>query len=492
MTLQHNLWPFSDLAPREVQLEALAAANGKSGFALFMRMRLGKTLTAYAEFVNLREEGLVDWFVCICPNTLKEQWREQIESVDAYTPICIYESNNKKRIDWFLKKNKKGGIIIVNYESVRTFMAEEYWNRFNTIKTYLVADESTKIKDPTKKSSKACLELASICSYKRVLTGKPTANSNADIWSQLKFIGATERNYYQHKYYFCIHGGYMGRTVVKNVNVEILQQEMAPHCFIADDKYIKGFEKIYEPLRKVELLPEQRNQYKAMEDSLILDLGDDTEITAPIALTKYLRLQQISSGIAGDVDGNQHNLVDPARNPRIRAVKDILENECSNKTIIICRFKLSIDNLYKELTKEGYKCLKLYGKEGMRAEGLDIDEQKRKFNTEDYDILIAQIQVLSYGHTLCAEDNKPCDTVIHYECDFSLLNRAQCESRPEKYERNGAISHFDFFASKMDRYIMNALIRKEDASTALMGYARSSGVLSQPAPADEDVVATLF
>ena len=74
-------------------------------------------------------------------------------------------------------------------------------DRINTIRTYLVADESTKIKDPTKKSSKACLELASICSYKRVLTGKPTANSNADVWSQLKFISATERNYYQHKYY---------------------------------------------------------------------------------------------------------------------------------------------------------------------------------------------------------------------------------------------------------------------------------------------------
>lgn len=470
-----------------MQLEALAAAQDKPGFAFFMRQRLGKTWTAFAEFINLKDKELVDWMVVICPNTLKEQWKSAIEEADPYMPICIYESANKARIDWFLKKNKKGGVIIINYESMKAFMEAEYWNKFNTIRTYVCADESTKIKDPSKKSSKACLEFASICSYKRVLTGKPTANSNADIWSQLKFISATDRNYHQHKYTFCILGGYMGRTVVKNVNVEILQTEMAPYCYIAPDKYIKGFEKVYEPLRKVELLGEQRNQYKAMEDSLLLDLGGEVEITAPIALTKYLRLQQISSGIAGDVDGLQHNLVDPSRNPRIRAVKDILENECSNKVIIVCRFKLSITNLKRELEKEGYKVAVMVG--GMGAE---LEEQKRLFNETDYDVLMAQIQVLNFGHTLCGPDAKPCDSVIYYENDFSLINRAQTESRCEKYGRNIAISYYDFYASKMDRYIMNALIRKEDASTALMGYARSSGVLSQPKDEPEDVIATLF
>lgn len=481
MTLQHNLWPFEHLEPRDVQLEALAAAQNKPGFAFFMRQRLGKTWTAFAEFTNLRNDGVVDWMVIICPNTLKEQWKNAIEEADPYMPICVYESAKKDRIDWYLKKNKKGGVIIINYESMKAFMEAQYWNKFNTIRTYVCADESTKIKDPSKKSSKACLEFASICSYKRVLTGKPTANSNADIWSQLKFIAATDRNYYQHKYTFCIMGGYMGRTVVKNVNVGILQTEMAPYCYIAPDKYIKGFEKVYEPLRKVELLGEQRMQYKTMEDSLILELEGDAEATAVIALTKYLRLQQISSGIIGNTDGDQINLIEPSRNPRIKAVKDILENEVSNKCIIVCRFKLSITNLKKELEKEGYKCATMTG--GMGADFLE--EQKRLFNEEDYDIMIAQEQVLNFGHTLAATDNKPCDSMIFYENSYSLINRAQCESRPEKYGRIGAMSYYDFFASKMDKYILQALIRKEDASSALMGYAKKHSVLNRE-PSEEE------
>ncbi len=485
MQTQQEIWPFSHIEPREVQIEALHAAKNKTGFALFMRQRLGKTWTAFAEFINLRNAGEVDWMVIICPNTLKEQWKEAIEFADEFIPICIYESSAKAKTDYFFKKNRKGGVIIVNYESMRAFMAAEYWQRFNTIRTYVCADESTKIKDPTKKSSKACLEFASLCSFKRVLTGKPTANSNADIWSQLKFINATERNFYQHKYYFTIMGGYMGRQSVKNVNEGILKDEMKPFVYIAPDRYIKGFEKVYEPLRKVQLLGEQLNQYKAMEDALLLDIGNDIEITAPIALTKYLRLQQISSGIAGDIEGVQHNLIDPARNPRINAVKDILENEVSNKCIIVCRFKLSITNLKRELEKEGYKCAIMIG--GM---GKELEEQKRLFNESDYDILIAQTQVLNFGHTLCGPDNKPCDSVIYYENDFSLINRAQTESRCEKYGRDGAVSYYDFFASKMDRHIINALRRKEDASMALMGYKRSAGIM--PSVESEDATATLF
>ena len=93
--------------------------------------------------------------------------------------------------------------------------------------------------------------------------------------------------------------------------------------------------------------------------------------------------------------------------------------------------------------------------------------------------MIAQTSVLSFGHTLCATDEKPCDTMIFFENDFSLINRAQCESRPEKYGRDMTISYFDMFASKMDKYILQKLIDKEDASLALMKYARENGMRPQ-------------
>lgn len=469
-----EIWPFPERPPREVQIEALQKGYGKEGFAYFMRQRLGKTWTAYAEYTLLKEEDKVLWMVVICPNSIKQAWVEAIEEVDPYTPICVYESQNKKKVNHFFEKNKIGGVFIINYESVKAFMADEGWNKLNTLKTYLVADESTKIKEPAAKMTKACHDLASVCMYKRVLTGKPVANNNADIWAQLKFINVTHRNYYQHKYTFCIVGGYQGRQIVKSINTDMLKREIEPHCYIAPDKYLSKFEKVYEPMRFVPLQGEQLKQYKDMEDSLLVELSNDIKITAPIALVKYLRLQQISSGIAGDIDGVQHNIVNPADNPRIKNVTAILENEITNKVIIVCRFTLSMENLFDVLTDRGYKCAVMKG--GM---GSELDEQKRLFHEGDAQVLLAQIQVLSFGHTLCGPDADPCTDMIFYENDFSLINRSQCESRPEKLERDLPISYWDMFASKMDKYVLSALIRKEDSSMALMGYARQYGVLNQ-------------
>jgi len=471
-----SLWPF-DIKPREVQLEAIAAGFGKEGFAYFMRQRLGKTWTAFAEYSILRSQGKVEWFFVVCPNSLKDQWEEQITLVNPYIPICVYKSNNKKQTKYYFSKNKRGGVFIINYEALKTFVKDFVDDPlFDPARVYLAADESTKIKDPTSKTTKAAHALAELCSYNRVLTGKPYANSNADLWSQLKFARATQLNFYQHRAYYCRLGGYMGRQVVKNANTEHLKNAMAPFCYIAPDKYIKGFEKVYEPMRRVNLTGELEQQYKQMEDALVLALNSDVKITAPIALTRYLRLQQISSGVAGDIDGLQHNLVDPFSNPRIRVVREILDNEVDHKCIIACRFVLSIKNLKRVLEADGHKCAILMGSDHMRAMGLNVEEEKAKFNNGDYNILIGQLQTLAYGHTLPGNKDNPCDSMIFYENDFSLLNRSQCESRPENADNQMPISYYDLFASKMDKYMVGTLVKKEDASLKLMGYARRHGV----------------
>lgn len=472
-----KLWPFLEKEPRDVQLRALSFGYGKLGFAYFMRQRLGKTLTAFAEFTLLNREDKVDWFFVICPNSLKEQWKNAIEEVNPFIPVHIYRSSTKPKTEYYFRKVKRGGVFIINYESMASFVAWENWfTKFDPQRTYIVADESTKIKDPHQKTTKACLEVASVCRYRRVLTGKPTANSNCDIWSQMKFIGCTERTFINHKYTYTVVAGHNGVTSVENQNEDQLKAEIAPHCYIAEDKYIQGFEKVYEPLIQVQLTREQKEQYLDMENDMLVQLGD-INVTAPIALVKYLRLQQISSGIAGDVDGVQHNTIDPFKNPMIQSVVDLLEEEIDHKVIIVCRFRKSIENLELVLSDKGYKTLTLQG--GM--DDWEIEDVKATFNSahSGYNVLIAQTQVLSFGHTLCADDENPCDSMVFFENDFSLINRSQCESRPEKYERNKPISYYDFFVSPVNKRVIQALVKKEDAAMYLMGYARNKGIFGQ-------------
>ena len=476
-------WPFDDIEPREVQLQALRKCYGLQGAAYFMRQRLGKTLTAFSEYTLLKKEGKCDWFFVICPQTLKEQWSVAVEQADFFTPICVYNSNNKKATEHFFNVNKTGGVFIINYESVKTFSELFDMYFIDKKRIYLCADESTKIKDYSSKSTKACVNFSQDCGFARVLTGRPRANSNADLWSQLKFIRCTSRNYYQHRSMFCVTGGFQGRQIMKDINVELLQKEIEPICYIAEDKYVKGFKKVYEPMRRVNLTGELAVKYKKMQEELLFELEGDISIKAPIILTKYLRLQQISSGIVGDMDGLQHNIVEPHSNPRIKETLDILENEVENKCIIVCRFRKSIENLYRILVGKGYKVSVLNG----NMTPAQVEKQKYDFNEGENDILIGQTQVLNYGHTLCAGDERPCDSVIFFENDFSIINRIQCESRPEKYERDWPISYYDLYASKMDRYILEKLINKEDAGLTLMNYSRTNGFRPEGMNVDKEV-----
>lgn len=475
--MDNLIWPLEGVEPREVQLAALKAGYGKPGYAYFLRQRLGKTWLSYAEYKLLKKEDKVDWLVVICPNSIKQQWYEAIEQVDMYEPIVIYDSQKKYQVEHFFKRNRKGGVLIINYESVKTFYDDQGWSKINPLRTYLVADESTKIADYDAKMTKAALELAALCQYTRVMTGKPSKGSNSNLWAQLKFISATDRSYIQHQHYFTVVGGTRGGKVsMMDVNTDILKKEMEPFSFIADDKYIDSFRKVYEPMRKVEMLGEQRRMYEAMEKELYFEILEK-KMTAPIVLVKYLRLQQISSGIGSakgqeDNEVEHFNLIPPDKNPRIKAVREILDSETGKKTIIVCRFKLSIKNLKQELEKDGHKVAVMHG--GMGAE---LDVQKKLFTEGDHDILIAQLQVLNFGHTLCGPDDRPCEDMIFYENNFSLVDRAQCESRPEKLGRSRPISYWDFYASQMDRMMIKTLIKKEDASQALMGYARDKGIL---------------
>jgi hypothetical protein len=49
------------------------------------------------------------------------------------------------------------------------------------------------------------------------------------------------------------------------------------------------------------------------------------------------------------------------------------------------------------------------------------------------------------------------------------------------------ISYYDMYASKMDRYIIETLRRKEDASMNIMGYARQYGFRPKQIETDIDM-----
>src|SRR4051794_26378967 len=184
---------MSDLAP--VQLEAITRANGRRGFAYFMEMGLGKTLTVLAEFKVLRMCGEVTRLVVICPNSFKSGWASEIGKHRLGFASTIYDSSKTPDLDV--------DVLIMNYEAARTDKGKATIVRFtNGHDCYLALDESVKLKNRTSKQTQAIIGkehklypkpgIVSLFKFVRLLSGKPMTQGPHDLWAQLKAIEATQ------------------------------------------------------------------------------------------------------------------------------------------------------------------------------------------------------------------------------------------------------------------------------------------------------------
>ena len=132
----------------EVQKHALAAAHGKPGFAYYMEMGLGKTLTALVEFTSLVETREATRLVVVCPNSFKTGWVDEINKHKIEVDAFIFESGADGFNEAFLKtKFTKPPVLIINYEAIRNDNVKKYISRFVGVKDcMIVLYESIQIK----------------------------------------------------------------------------------------------------------------------------------------------------------------------------------------------------------------------------------------------------------------------------------------------------------------------------------------------------------
>lgn len=469
-------WPF-EREPRAVQTAALEAGHDKWGYGYFMRMRMGKTGTVLADFKKHYDKNRLKMAIIVVPNSLKRAWIDALGEWGLDLPRHMYEAKTKVDAVAFFSKYKEG-VFVINYDSIGAFFDNIAEPMKLPLQDYmLICDESTSFKDARSKRAKILLRNCKKFGAVRILTGKPKANSNIDLWSQLSVIGAVQQGWFGFRNTYCVMGGWEGRQIVADRNNDRLQEIIKEFGFIAGDEYLKDLpKKIYMPLVEVDMTSDQKKYYKEMEKDFYTTI-EDVDCTASIALVKYLRLRQLTSGIFTG-DGPPTNIMPHNKNPRIQATLEILAGS-PNKTLIVANFINSLDNLYQACKEAGLYPALITG--GMKPQ--DLEDEKKAFNTQPAcRVIIGQEAIMQFGHMLSGPDNDPCDTIIFYENDFSLINRAQSEARPEVLGRPTPIAVYDFYSSEMDRRIITALRNKENAAIALMGYARQQGVL----PFDEE------
>jgi len=140
--------------------------------------------------------------------------------------------------------------------------------------------------------------------------------------------------------------------------------------------------------------------------------NDRGDIEASNVLERMIRLSQITSGFLVD---KENDIIDEIGRDKIEVLKETLSG-ITEKTVIFCRFRRSIDNVASLCDELG---LSYYIYDGRTKE----KDLYLKYNTDSTMVWIAQLQK-SEGYSIPSAQY-----CIFYELDYSRKNHVQSRGR---------------------------------------------------------------
>ena len=463
--------------PYKHQTDALRKCWDKEAFAIFAEMGTGKTKIALDNACILYNQGKIDRLLVVAPKGVYMNW------LDQEIPIHVPDYIEKKVVIWkqstsqkytaelrsMMNNNFELKIMIMNVESFSTKRGVDFARLFLIGRSMIIIDESTTIKNPKAKRTKAILDLRKETKYRRILTGSPVTQSPMDLWAQMDFLdpeilGQSSYYAFRTRYAVIIEATAAGGThryqkIVKFKNLKELGKCVSPHSYrILKKDCLDLPDKVYSK-RFVELSDEQNKAYAEMKANAMSILKGES-MTAVNVLTQLIRLHQIT---CGHMKTDSQNVID-LKNNRLNELMQILD-ETSGKAIIWANYIHDIEAIEKVIKKEfgNDSCCTYYGATATE------DRQKCVNNFQDPDspvrFFIGNTQTGGYGLTLTAAS-----TVIYYSNNYDLEKRIQSEDRAHRIGQNNKVLYIDLIAEgTVDEKIIKSLRNKVNIAKEISG-----------------------
>ncbi len=458
------------------QITALEKSWDKSVYAYFMEMGTGKSKVLVDNMAMLYDKGRINGALIIAPKGVYRNWYSQeipnhlASHIDQKTVLwtALTSKTKDKEYQQLFKVDLDLHILIMNVEAFSTKKGLEFATRFLSChKTLIAVDESTTIKTPTAKRTKAILALGKLAKYKRILTGSPVTKSPLDLYTQCGFLneellGFSSYYTFRNRYATMLDRNFGGRRVqiiggykrldelakiLKPFSYRCLKEE----CLDLPEKtYVK---------REVELTDEQKKTYSTMKAAALASLKGKMA-TAPHVLTQLMRLHQITCGHLK----NDDDTITELKSNRISSLMELLE-EVNGKVIIWANYVYDIKQIVAAIGKK-------YGEDSIvQYYGAIPSEMRQKYIETFQDpeskarFFVGNPQTGGYGITLTAAN-----TVVYYSNGYDLEKRLQSEDRAHRIGQKNLVTYVDLIAPKtVDEKIRKALRKKINIATEIMG-----------------------
>jgi SNF2 family DNA or RNA helicase len=330
-------------------------------FGFIMEPGTGKTKVGFAKMANLYNDRMIDTALVLAPNGVHAQWIEEqaIEHCPIPYRYVLWSPNRTKRwkdeARYTLKKRDALLIVSINYEGLITKDGANLcrWLLKNR-KVFLIADESSRIRNPKAIRTKISLELAPQAEVRTILTGTPVAKGLENLWAQMQFLSPDIlkcRTFIQFRSLYCKTipvPGRRGAVMIQGYQrVGELMSLINPHVFIRTKEQCLDLPAKIPLPSPVPLTHEQAVAYKTMREELIVQLSELERVTVAHLISARAKLRQIAIGFILDKDRK----ATPLASHRWERTLEHLD-EAPGKTILWTSFRWCLAEWERLLEKE--------------------------------------------------------------------------------------------------------------------------------------------
>ena len=441
--------------PHDYQAYAVNHILEHKAAALLLDMGLGKTVITLTAIEHLMYRDFeVRKVLVIAPlRVAQNTWPAEIQKWDHLRGMTwsVVIGSQEERI---AALRRQADIYIINRENVQ-WLVEKSGAAFDY--DMLVIYELSSFKSWQAKRFKSLMKVRPFVKRVVGLTGTPSSNGLMDLFAEFKLLDM---------------GARLGRFIGQYRNAYFKPDRMNGPVVYSYKPLPGAEEEIYRRISditismkacahlkmpelittdyEVGMSPDEREQYDALKQQLILSLPDG-EVTAANAAVLTGKLLQLSSGAIYGDDGSVMHIHDR----KLDALEDIIEGMNGRPLLVGYWFKHDLERITKRLTQIG-----------VPFERLDSEASIRRWNAGQIQVGLAH--PASTGHGLNLQDGG--NTICWFTPTWSLELYQQMNARLFRQGQKAETVVIMHIVTKgtVDSRVLKALAEKDRTQEALI------------------------
>lgn len=420
-------------------------------------MGTGKSRSV-VEIINRTKPGNI---LIVCPLAVVSAWENQLNlySEISYTAVFLNIGGVKKKqaqsetARLLAIARGEPGIHVVNYETVwrqpyADWVMKQRWG-------LIVADECHALKSPGGKASRFFARLGRKADRVLGLSGTPLPHSVLDAYGLYRFLDPSiyGTNYHHFKTTYAVFGGFENRQVISYKNMDRFTERLNKIRLYVSRDVLDLPEAVHTRIDVV-LPPAVMKIYRSLEEDFYAAV-DTGEVTASNALTKLLRLQQVTSGHVATDDGGVVQL----HNEKAAAIGSVIDGiEKDEAVVIFCRFRHDLKT-----------CHGMAGEVGRGSCELSGSRKELESWGQDKNVLAAQIRTAREGIDLTYA--RYC---FYYSIGYSLAEYEQSLARSHRPGQTRTVFYYHVVAKgTIDEKVYAALKERKNVIDSILGIKRA-------------------